>query len=230
MTGTVDHVLYAAILFIGIHVLSSTPLRAVIVARVGEGAWMGLFSLLSGAVFVWLILAYGAAPVEPVWSPPPVLRWVPLLILPISFILLVASLTTRNPAMVGGDKALEAANPAIGIMTITRHPLFWALSLWGISHLMVRGDLATIYMVGSITLLSLAGMPLQDVKKMQLKGASWGPYAMRTSAVPFLAAAQGRTRIDWKGIGWWRPALGLALYAVFLGGHQHIIGVSPFPW
>ncbi len=53
---------------------------------------------------------------------------------------------------------------------------------------------------------------------------------MRTSAMPFVAAIQGRTAIDWKGIGLWRPALGIALYVIFLGGHRHIIGVGPFRW
>jgi len=229
MTGSVDHVLYAAIVFIGIHVLSSTSLRGVLVGRIGETAWQGAFSLLSLAAFLWLILAYGAAPVEPVWSPPPVFRWVPFVLLPFAFILLVASLTTRNPAMAGMDKALDDARPAVGMMTITRHPLFWAFALWGISHLLVNGDLASIWFIGGLTFLSLVRMPLQDHKKMQLKGASWGPYAMRTSALPFLAAIQGRTAIDWRGIGWWRPALGLALYAVVLGGHTTFFGVNPFP-
>ncbi|MCY4239336.1 MAG: hypothetical protein OXC93_13490 [Rhodospirillaceae bacterium] len=53
---------------------------------------------------------------------------------------------------------------------------------------------------------------------------------MRTSAMPFVAAIQGRTAIDWKDIGLWRPALGIALYVIFLGGHRHIIGVGPFRW
>jgi hypothetical protein len=27
----------------------------------------------------------------------------------------------------------------------------------------------------------------------------------------------------------WRWAIGIAAYALFLGGHSHIFGVSPFP-
>lgn len=230
MTGTVDHVLFAAIFFLGIHVLSSTPLRAAIVGRIGEGPWRGVFSLASALALYWMIAAYGDAPVDPVWAPAPALRWVPLLVLPFAFILLVASLTTRNPSLAGSERALKDPDPAVGIMTVTRHPLFWGIALWGISHLLVKGDLASVWFIGSLTLLALAGTVLQDHKMMQLRGAAWGPFAMRTSALPFLAALQGRTAIDWKGIGWWRPALGLVLYALFLGGHRHIIGVSPFPW
>ena len=60
-------------------------------------------------------------------------------------------------------------------------------------------------------------------------GSAWGPMKLTTSALPFAALASRRTSMDWKGLGWWRPALGLAAYIVFLGGHLHIFGVSPFP-
>ncbi|MCY4239335.1 MAG: NnrU family protein [Rhodospirillaceae bacterium] len=171
MTGSVDHVSYAVIVFVCIHILSSTTLRAFVVGRVGERVITTGFSLLSGAAFLWLLLAYAAAPFEAGWTPPPALKWAPLIIMPLAFILLVTSLTTPNPAMAGGDRALESGTTAIGIMTITRHPLFWSIALWGISHLLARGDLATIWMAGGMTVLALAGMPLQDRKKMQIKGA-----------------------------------------------------------
>ena len=159
----------------------------------------------------------------------PGIEWVPLIIMPLAFILLVKSLTTPNPAMAGGDRAFESGTTAIGIMAITRHPLFWSIALSGISHLLARGNLATIWMAGGMTVLGLAGTSLQDRKKMQIKGALWGHYTMRTSAMPFVAAIQRRTAIDRKGIGLWRPALGIALHVIFLGDHRHIFGVGPIP-
>ncbi len=229
MVGSSEHVLWAAILFVGIHLLSSTSLRPALIARIGEGPYRGLFSLLSGVSFVWMIWAYAHAPFEPVWPVAPWMPWVPILVVPVAMILLVAALTTRNPAMAGMEGAAAAPDPAVGITTITRHPLFWAIGLWALAHLLVNGDLASIYLFGGLAVLSFLGMPMQDHKKMQTVGAEWGPYAMRTSAVPFLAAVQGRTAIDWRGIGWWRPLAGLALYAIILMGHRHLFGVSPFP-
>jgi uncharacterized membrane protein len=229
MVGASEHVLSAAILFVGIHLLASTSLRPALVARIGEGAWRGLFSVFAGIFFVWMIWAYGNAPFDPVWPVAPWMPWVPILVMPVAMILLVAAVTTRNPSLAGMEATVSAPNPAVGIMTVTRHPLFWAIALWALAHILANGDRASIYMFGALALLGLLGMPMQDHKKFRTLGAEWAPYAMRTSAIPFVAAAQGRTAIDWRGIGWWRPLAGLALYAVVLLGHRHLFGVSPFP-
>ena len=60
-------------------------------------------------------------------------------------------------------------------------------------------------------------------------GSDWGPVALTTSAIPFLAYIQGRTPIDWRGIGVARLAMGIALYALLLIAHEWAIGVSPMP-
>ena len=40
----------------------------------------------------------------------------------------------------------------------------------------------------------------------------------------------GRTRLDWRGIGWWRPLVGVVLYAVvFFWGHEYLSGVPLMP-
>ena len=165
----------------------------------------------------------------PLWTPAPWMAWIPILAVPVGMILLVAAVTTRNPSIAGMEDAVRAPQPAVGIMTVTRHPLFWGIGIWALAHIPPNGDLASLYLFGSLALLALAGMPMQNHRKAQALGADWGPYAMRTSALPFAAALERRTRIDWRGIGWWRPLAGLALYAIILGGHRHIFGVSPFP-
>ena len=64
-----------------------------------------------------------------------------------------------------------------------------------------------------------------DQRRQLSLGAAWGPIRLTTSQLPFLAIAQRRTRLDWRGIGWWRPLVAAALYAALLLGHQHIAGV-----
>src|SRR5271156_525166 len=54
--------LAAAAVFLGIHVLiSGTRVRDAITGAIGEGAYMGLFSLASLAASVWLVIAYNHA-------------------------------------------------------------------------------------------------------------------------------------------------------------------------
>ena len=229
MTGSTDHVLYAAIAFIGIHLLSSTPLRGLLVRRMGEQPYLGLFSLLSAVCLAWLIWAYSAAPFEEIWPQTVWARHLPIVVMPFALIFVVAGSTTGNPTAVGAGKLAKAQDPAPGFLKITRHPLFWGIALWGLSHLPANGDLASIYFFGALTLLALLGMPLVDRKKEEQLGADWGPFAMRTSIIPFLAAIQGRTKISWREIGWVRPAIGIGLYVVVLLTHQFLFGVSPWP-
>ena len=230
MTGTSDHVLYAAIVFLAIHLLPGTPLRGRAIRAIGEGSYRGLFSLLSAVVLVWMAIAYNnAAPEAPLWPQAPWARYVPIVVMPFAAILFVAALTTRNPSMAGMERAVDPQFAVTGIVTVTRHPLLWSFALWALAHLPPNGDRASLWLFGSLALLALAGMAIIDRRKGEEIGAAWGPILMRTSAIPFLAAAQGRTKVDWRGIGWWRPLAGLFLYALFLGGHRHVFGVSPWP-
>ena len=60
MTG----VLIAAIAFVGSHFLLSHPLRAPIVARVGEKGFLGIYSLVAFATLGWLAHVYQSGPEE----------------------------------------------------------------------------------------------------------------------------------------------------------------------
>ena len=229
MVGTVSHVLYAAIAFIGVHILTSTPIRAAIVGRIGEGAFQGLFSLLSAVLFGWLIWAASAAPYQEVWPMTVWARHLPLVVMPFAFIFLVFGITNPSPAIKGVEGQLKGSDPAPGFLKVTRHPLFWGLGLWALAHIPANGDLASLYFFGSLGFLAFVGMPLQDKKKEDALGADWGPFAMRTSIIPFYASIQRRNDLKWSDLSWWRVLLGLALYAAFLFGHDFVIGVNALP-
>ena len=53
-------------------------------------------------------------------------------------------------------------------------------------------------------------------------------FAAATSNVPFAAIARGRNKLVWREIGWWRPATGLALFALLLYFHPWLFGYRPF--
>ena len=101
--------------------------------------------------------------------------------------------------------------------------------MWGLSHIAANGDLAGIVMFGGLTVLALGGMAHIDHRRRETTGADWGPVAMTSSAIPFLAVIQGRSKIDWAGIGITRPLAGLALYVVILLTHELAFGVAVLP-
>ncbi len=232
MDGPFNPLIAAAVSFVcGHFLLSSRPLRQPLRSRLGEGAFLGAYSLLALGALVWMISAYGQAPFVLLWDPPLALRWVPVLVMPLACVLVILGLTSPNPTMVGGEKIIDDAviAKAQGIQTITRHPFLWGTTLWALSHLCVRGDLASIILMGAILVLSLGGMHHIDLRREASLGAAWGPIKLTTSALPFAAALSGRTSVDWQGIGWLRPAGGLALYIALVFLHGPLIGVAVMP-
>ena len=223
-----DNTLYlilATLVFLGIHVLPSTPLRSLAVQALGERGYLGLFSLASLAGLAWMSMAYGRAPFEGLW---PGLRLVPIAVLPLAFVLLACGLLSSNPALLGHAGVLRREDAARGIIRVTRHPVMWAIMLWAAAHILAIGSLQAVIFFGGLLLLAAAGTTLQDARKAKLLGEDWKRFAALTSNVPFLAVAQGHNRVVWREIGWWRPAAGLAAFAALLWQHAWLFGVRPY--
>ncbi|HEY5598481.1 MAG TPA: NnrU family protein [Kiloniellales bacterium] len=223
----------ATLAFVGGHfLLSSTPVRRRLVRTLGQNGFLPAYSLAITGAFIWMIAAYRAAPLVPVWQPPAGLAWIPLLLMPVALFLAVAGLSTPNPTLVGAERSLSsgpAHSPAQGIISITRHPFLWGTTLWAAAHLTVNGDLANITLMGGILILSLGGMMHIDHRREESLGAAWGPVKLTTSLIPFAAILTGRAHLDWRGIGWWRPLAAIVIYMALLHLHAWVLGVSPLP-
>lgn len=219
------YLILATLAFIGIHAVPATPWRAAAVRAIGESAYQGLFSLLSLAALAWMAVEYKRAPFEGLW---PGLRLVPMAVVPVAFVLLACGVLARNPTAAGQGRAMQSADPARGIIRITRHPVMWAIMLWAAAHVLAIGSLQAVIFFGGLLLLAAAGTPLQDARKAKALGEDWARFAALTSNVPFVAIAQGRNRVVWREIGWWRPAAGLAAFAVLLWLHAWLFGVRPY--
>lgn len=219
---------FAAAFFVGIHVgIAGTRARDVLAARLGEQAYLGLFSLASLAGMIWLTTAYAGAPYVAAWGQLAALRPVALPVVLLAFVLVVLGLTTPSPTVVGGEKALEAAEPATGIQRVTRHPFLWGVALWAAMHLVVNGNLKALVLFGSMLFLGLYGPRSIDAKRARRFGPAWERYAAVTSNVPFVAIAQGRNRLRLDEIGWGRVALAVVVFAVVLLMHPILFGGIP---
>jgi uncharacterized membrane protein len=219
--------LVAAALFLATHYVSSTPLRARLIRGLGTNGYLLLYSAIAFVTLAAMVWAYYRAPYIGLWHAP-LLRHVPLIVMPAAFILMACGLLTPNPTMVGADRLLHSAEPARGILRVTRHPLMWGIALWGAAHLLARGDVAALVFFGSFTVLAMSGTALIDRRKRAASGELWQRYARVTSNIPFAAIAAGRNRFSAREIGWSRPAAGLALYAVGLWLHPILFGARPY--
>jgi uncharacterized membrane protein len=207
--------------------ISSTPLRALLVRRMGEKRYSGAYSVLTVAAFTWLILAYRRAPAHPLWSAPLWLTLISELTVLLAILLLVAGLSTPNPTIVGRAALFERADIVRGILRVTRNPFLWGACLFALAHIVMIGEAAATLLFGSIALLGLAGAPILDAKKARNHAEGWAAFAAQTSDIPFLAILQGRQRLVWREIGAWRIVLALGVFAGLLLLHPLLFGGSP---
>lgn len=227
MTGSLVELLLAAVAFAGSHVLlSSAPVRGPLARALGEWPFVGLYSAISLGLFVWLVGAYGDAPLVELWAAPTVVRYVALGVMVVASVLVACGLSLTSPTGVSLKPAAAGA-PLAGIFKVTRHPVLWGIGLWAFVHLMANGDLASLILFGSLGVLALGGTVHIDRKKRTTMGGDWRAFAGATSNVPFAAIAAGRTRVSLKEIGYGRLVAGLVLYLVLLLGHEAVIGVAP---
>jgi uncharacterized membrane protein len=168
-----------------------------------------------------MIWTYIGVPREPLW---PGLRLLPLLAMPIALVL-VACGYFRNPTLVGAERLLKSEEPARGLIRITRHPIMWGVMLWAGAHFLARGDAKSLVFFGGFFLVALLGTLSMDRRKRA--NPDFVRFAAVTSHVPFMAIAQGRNRLVWREIGWKRPAIGVAAFAILLAAHRPLFGVSP---
>ena len=217
--------LLATVVFLGIHILPSTPLRALTVRQIGEGPYLGLFSLASLAGLAWMAYAYKQATFFALW---PGIHLLPVTVTPFAFVLLACGVLARNPTLTGQASVLKHPEAARGILRITRHPVMWAIMIWAGAHVLAMGSLQATIMFGGLFLLAAAGTTLQDARKAAQLGDDWKRFATRTSNVPFVAIAQGRNALSWREIGWRNPAIGLALFGVLLYFHGWLFGVRAY--
>ncbi|MBX3430240.1 MAG: hypothetical protein KF779_11730 [Hyphomonadaceae bacterium] len=222
--------------FVLIHVgISATGLRTRIVGMIGEWPYRGLFSLASGALLAALIVGIGqmrADPFDPLnaplWDPPGWLRWAAYVLVLLGLSLAFTGLFTPGPTTAGFEKkGLQRAEPAYGVLRITRHPFLWGVTLWGAGHLLANGERFAVMLFGALALMAIFGARSIDRKGAARDPDGWEKFAAVTSNAPFVAIMQGRNRLALNEIGW-RGLAGLAVAVAIALFHRQLFGVAAF--
>jgi uncharacterized membrane protein len=124
------------VVFLGAHVfVSMRGHRAALIAKLGEGPYKGLFSLVSivGLVLIGYGFArYRAEGLIPVWYPPAWTRHIVEAAMWLASVLLVAAYIPGN------------------IKRVLKHPLLVAVKLWAAAHLCANGDFGGIILFAAV--------------------------------------------------------------------------------
>ncbi|MCB9551417.1 MAG: NnrU family protein [Myxococcales bacterium] len=208
---------------LGHFALSAAPLRARLVARLGEGPFSGLYSLVALAGLALMTWGHRVAPWVELWPKPTWTQTIPLHVMPIVMLLWVFGFTSKNPTAVA--QGSHAAAPPQGITAITRHPALWGFVLWALAHLPPNGDLASLLFFGGFLLLAVGGMWHIDRRRARTLGDAWHHYAAQTSVIPFAALLTRRARLRFTRADLIRLIAAAVLYIGFLHAHPLLFGV-----
>ena len=175
------------VLFLGVHSVRivANDWRTQVIAQRGEGAWKGLYSVLSIVGLVLVVWGYGLARQQPVvlWVPPVATRHIAALLTLVAFILLTAPYVPRN-----------------GIKARLHHPMVLGVKVWALAHLLSNGNLADVLLFGSFLLWAV----LSFRAARQRDRAQGTVYATGSAAGTAAAVVVGA--VAWAGFAFWGHA------------------------
>jgi uncharacterized membrane protein len=158
------------IVFLGTHAFSmARGRRAALVSRIGEVPYKGLYSLVSLAGIVLIVVGYGqyrASGYIPVWDLPVWTRHLALLLVWIAFVFFVAAYLPGR------------------IKRTLKHPMLAGVKIWAFAHLLANGDLGSILLFGSFLLWAVAARI--SVKRRDVAaehGGTAAPAGLRNDAL-----------------------------------------------
>jgi uncharacterized membrane protein len=124
------------IVFVASHAFTmARGLRAQAVARLGEGPYKGLYSLVSLLGLVLIVWGYGSyrsGGYIQVWSPPIGLRHLAVPLVWAAFVILPAAYLPGR------------------IKRVVKHPMLASVKIWAFAHLIANGDLGSIVLFGTL--------------------------------------------------------------------------------
>jgi uncharacterized membrane protein len=120
----------------------AAPLRARLIAGMGEDKYKGLFALAIVTSIVLMVVGWRATPPVLVYRPPSSGRILAILLMLPAFIFFAASAMATN------------------IKRFVRHPQLTGVLLWALAHLVSNGDGRSLVLFGVLGLWALVEMPL----------------------------------------------------------------------
>ena len=133
------------VIFLGLHStrIAAEPLRAQAIARLGEGPWKGLYSLVSAIGFVLIVWGFAQARYDAplLWTPPEGARHATIALMFVSMLLLAGYFFKQSH-----------------IAVAVHHPMVWSVAVFGLAHLIANGSAADVVLFGAFFVWALADL------------------------------------------------------------------------
>ena len=133
------------LIFLGLHStrIFAEGARATAIARLGEGAWKAIYSLLSIMGFFLIVRGFAHARwnVVELWTPPVWSRHIMILLMLFSAILMGAYFFKKSH-----------------FATAAHHPMLWSVAIWAAGHLLSNGTSADLVLFGAFLVWAVADL------------------------------------------------------------------------
>jgi uncharacterized membrane protein len=133
------------VIFLGLHSIRifAAPLRAQAIARLGEGPWKGIYSLLSVISFALIVWGFAQARFNAptLWAPPSGARHLTILLMLVSMLLFAGYFFKQSH-----------------IAVAVHHPMIWSVAVFGLAHLIANGTAADVVLFGGFFIWAWADL------------------------------------------------------------------------
>jgi uncharacterized membrane protein len=133
------------VIFLGLHSIRivAEPLRGQAIARLGEGPWKGIYSLVSAIGFVLIVWGFARARFDApeLWTAPPGARHITILLMLFSMLALAGYFFKQSH-----------------IAVAVHHPMVWSVAVFGLAHLISNGSAADAVLFGAFFIWALADL------------------------------------------------------------------------
>lgn len=175
------------VLFLGVHSVRvvADGWRTQMLARLGEGAWKGLYSVASVVGLVLVVWGYGLARQQPVvlWQPPLMMKHLNSLFTLLAFILVVAAYVPHNH-----------------IKARLHHPMVLGVKLWAFGHLLATAKLADVLLFGAFLLWAVLSYRAARQRDRTL-GTAYAPGALGGTLIAVVIGVMA-----WAAFAFWLHA------------------------
>ena len=186
------YLILGLVLFLGVHSVRivADDWRSRTMARIGEGPWKGVYSVVSLVGFGLILWGFSQTRMTPtlLWSPPLGMRHLAWLLTWLAFVLLVAAYVPGNH-----------------VKSWVHHPMVLAVKTWALAHLLANGNLAHVVLFGSF--LAWAVLDFSSARRRDRAAAV--RYAPGR-AVPTLVTVVVGT-LAWAGFALWLHGLWIGI-------------------
>lgn len=159
----------------------AAPFRNAMIARLGNSTWRGLFSLLTVASIVLMVLGWRSTTPTQLYAPP-------------------APYAAAGPVMLVALVLFFSARTPTDIKRWLRHPQLTGVILWALAHLAVNGEQRSLVLFGGLALWALV-----DIVAINRRDGVWvkpAPVGLLRSALPLVIGL-----VAWALLAWAHPWL-----------------------